>query len=236
MHVFYSNNIQLNNAILSEEESLHLSKVLRLKEGVTVLLLDGKGGMFEGEVILVHQKNSSIGNLRKLKDSNNRPYRLHVAIAPTKMMERFEWFLEKATEIGIDEITPIISKRTERNHVKMQRVEKIVLSAMKQSMNAQLPVLNDSILFGDFIKKDISGSRYIAHCIPSEKPYLSYQARNHNQITVLVGPEGDFTQEEVDAALKLGYTAISLGESRLRAETAGIIVCAQVQTAWQIHS
>lgn len=236
MHVFYTTAFQGDKAILTEEESLHLSKVLRLKEGSKVLLLDGKGGMFEGEVLIVHQKNTAIGHLRKLPSAAQRPYRLHVAIAPTKMMERLEWFLEKATEIGIDEITPLISKRTERDQVKLQRVEKIVLAAMKQSMNAKMPQLNEATTMSAFLKKDINGATFIAHCIPGDKPLLTKKAIAQTNITVLVGPEGDFTQEEVDAALKAGYEAISLGESRLRAETAGVIVCAQVQAAWQLSA
>ena len=234
MHVFYTQAFQSDKAILTEEESLHLSKVLRLKEGEHVLILDGKGNMFEGEILLVHAKNSAIGNLKRLDAGSHRPYRLHVAIAPTKMMERLEWFLEKATEIGIDEITPLISKRTERDQVKMQRVEKIVLAAMKQSMNAHMPVINEVTSFSSFLKKESTGAHFIAHCIPGTKPLLTNLARQHAIITVLVGPEGDFTPEEVDQALQAGYTAISLGESRLRAETAGVIVCAQVQAAWQM--
>ena len=233
MHVFYTTAFQGDKAILNEEESLHLSKVLRLKEGTQVLLLDGAGGKFEGNVLSVHAKNSVVGNLVRIESDYNRPYRLHVAISPTKMMERLEWFLEKATEIGIDEITILQSKRTERDQVKMQRVEKIVLAAMKQSMNAQMPVLNESISFSSFMKKEISGARFIAHCILGEKPLLTKKASNEKVITVLVGPEGDFTPEEVELAIKTGYEAISLGESRLRAETAGVIVCAQVQAAWQ---
>lgn len=236
MHVFYTTAFQGDKAILTEEESLHLSKVLRLKEGSKVLLLDGKGGMFEGEVLIVHQKNTAIGHLRKLPAAVQRPYRLHVAIAPTKMMERLEWFLEKATEIGIDEITPLISKRTERDQVKLQRVEKIVLAAMKQSMNAKMPQLNEVTTMSAFLKKDIDGAKFIAHCIPGDKPLLTKKANEQPILTVLVGPEGDFTQEEVDAALKAGYEAISLGESRLRAETAGVIVCAQVQATWQLSA
>ncbi|HOY49218.1 MAG TPA: RsmE family RNA methyltransferase [Flavobacteriales bacterium] len=236
MHVFYTTTFQGDKAILTEEESLHLSKVLRLKEGASVLLLDGKGGMFEGEVLLVHKKNSAIGNLRRLPVTNSRPYRLHVAIAPTKMMERLEWFLEKATEIGIDEITPLITNRTERDQVKMQRVEKIVLAAMKQSMTATMPVLNEVTTFATFLKKETSGLKLIAHCIPGEKPLLTQKASQADQITILVGPEGDFTAEEVGSALKVGYEAISLGQSRLRAETAGVVVCAQVQASWQIKA
>jgi len=233
MHIFFAAGLVGKQFPLNEEESLHLSKVLRLKLGETVRLLDGAGGMYEGEIQLVHQKNSVVGNLRLINSTNKRPYRLHVAISPIKMMERFEWFLEKATEIGIDEITPVLSARTERSVVKLVRMEKIVQAAMKQSMNAFHPVLNEAVTLDNFIKsKKEDADAFIAHCIPGEKPLLVNSAKGRNDITVLVGPEGDFTEAEVEKALKHNFNAVSLGESRLRSETAGIMVCAQVQAAW----
>jgi len=233
MHIFYAPGLTGVQFPLNEEESLHLSRVLRLKLGETVRLLDGTGGMFEGEIELVHQKNSVIGNLRTVDNHFRRPYRLHVAIAPTKMMERFEWFLEKATEIGIDEISPIITSRTERTVVKMPRMEKLVQAAMKQSMNAFHPKINETVTLSEFLKKPRSGDGFIAHCIPGEKPVLVKSIGAENDLTILIGPEGDFMPEEVKKAEAAGFKPISLGNSRLRAETAGVIACAQVQVVYQ---
>lgn len=236
MHIFYSTAISGNSALLGEEESLHLSKVLRLKSGDIVQVIDGVGGYFEGLVGQVHHKHTSIVELKSLPVQNQRPYKLHIAMAPTKMMDRFEWFLEKAVEIGIDEITPIITKRTERDQVKLARVEKIVLSAMKQSITPRMPKLNESIGFSSFIKQNLPSSKFIAHCEDSNKQYLTQLATNTSDLLVLIGPEGDFTIEEIAASVNAGFQEVSLGESRLRAETAAVIACAQVQAAWQLKS
>jgi 16S rRNA (uracil1498-N3)-methyltransferase len=159
---------------------------------------------------------------------------LHIAIAPTKMMERFEWFLEKATEIGIDEITPLITARTERTILKMPRMEKLVQAAMKQSMNAFHPTINEAISLSEFLKQEEPHSKLIAHCIPGEKPLLVNTIRDSLKLTILIGPEGDFTADEVKKSEGAGYQSISLGTSRLRAETAGVVACAQVQAVNQL--
>lgn len=236
MHIFYSTAISGKSALLGEEESLHLSKVLRLKSGDIVQVIDGVGGHFEGVVGQVHHKHTSIEELKSFPVQNNKPYKLHIAMAPTKMMDRFEWFLEKAVEIGIDEITPIITKRTERDQVKLTRMEKIVLSAMKQSITPRMPKINESIGFSSFIKQSLPASRFIAHCVYSNKQYLTQLASTTTDLLVLIGPEGDFTSEEISASINAGFQEISLGESRLRAETAAVIACAQVQAAWQMKS
>lgn len=236
MHVFYSTLISGTKAELGEEESLHLSKVLRLREGDPVAVMDGKGGYYEGVIGVVHAKKSVIVELRLMSDWPKRTYNLHVAIAPTKMMERFEWFLEKAVEIGVDRITPLLTRRTERNVVKMNRMEKIVLAAMKQSKTPVFPTLDELIDFESFCRQpDLPVSRFIAHCMPGGKPYLTTLANQKPEICVLIGPEGDFTPEELALALNQKFQPVSLGESRLRAETAGIIVCAQIQSLWQIQ-
>jgi len=233
MHIFYAPGLIGVQFPLNEEESLHLSRVLRLKLGETVRLLDGVGGLFEGEIQLVHQKNSVIGNIRSIENQTKRPYYLHIAIAPTKMMERFEWFLEKATEIGIDEVTPIITARTERSILKMPRMEKLVQAAMKQSMNAFHPKINAPASFSEFLKKGLTTTGFIAHCIPIEKPLLVNAMGTPEKLVLLIGPEGDFTPDEVQKAEALGYKPVSLGASRLRAETAGVVGCAQVQAIYQ---
>lgn len=236
MYIFYSQSISGNSALLGEEESLHLSKVLRLKSGDTVQLIDGVGGYFQGIVLQVHPKHTSITELKPLSVLAKRPYRLHIAMAPTKMMERFEWFLEKAVEIGIDEITPLITKRTERDQVKLVRMEKIVLAAMKQSITPWMPKLNEPIGISAFLKHDLPQNRFIAHCEDLDKRYLTQVSASIDDLLVLVGPEGDFTMEEITTCTDYGFQGISLGESRLRAETAAVVVCAQVQAAWQIKA
>lgn len=235
MHIFYTTHISGNAALLGEEESLHLSKVLRLKSGDRVQIIDGIGGYFSGEIAQVHPKHTSLIGLEPLLFKGKRPYRLHVAMAPTKMMERFEWFLEKAVEIGIDEITPIITKRTERDQVKMARMEKIVLAAMKQSITPFMPKINETISLNAFIKLNQSSAKFIAHCEDGIKPYLSRMAKDQKDLLVLIGPEGDFTLDEIEHCISNGFQQISLGESRLRAETAAIVACSQVQSSWQMN-
>ncbi len=236
MHVFYTTNIQGKQAILNEEESLHLAKVLRLREGDLVAIMDGNGAYYEGRVELVHARHSTVNRLELQLSSAPRPYKLHVAIAPTKMMERFEWFLEKAVEIGIDRISPLQTKRTERSTLKRNRLEKIVLTAMKQSKTPLFPQLDELRSFDEWCtNSDLPKARFIAHCLPGQKPYLTQLAGSQREVCVFIGPEGDFTPEEVQLALQHGFQAVSLGESRLRAETAGIVACAQIQSIWQIN-
>lgn len=229
MHVFYAPGLNGTSVTLSGEESLHLAKVLRLQPGDRVRLIDGAGGTCEGVVLLAHPKHSEITDIRLLDRQKLRDYYLHIAMAPTKMMERFEWFLEKATEIGIDEITPLLTSRTERTGIKKSRMEKVVQAAMKQSMTAFHPVLNELTPFGSFLKAGPVANGFIAHCIPGSKPHLLEAAGTGTRITVLIGPEGDFTPEEAGMAEAAGYRSVTLGQSRLRTETAGIVVCAQLQ-------
>jgi 16S rRNA (uracil1498-N3)-methyltransferase len=206
---------------------LHLSRVLRLKLGETVRLLDGVGGMFEGEIQLVHQKNSVVGNLRPVEIQNQRPYYLHIAIAPTKMMERFEWFLEKATEIGIDEITLIQTKHSERKNQKTERLEKIAISAMKQSLKAYLPKVNELMDFNEFIQNANFEAKFLAHLTDDAKP-LKDVAANKKEVLLMIGPEGDFSQDEILLAQNIGFQLVTLGNSRLRTETAGVVACSIV--------
>ncbi len=228
MHLFLAKGITGIQFPLNEDESLHLARVLRLKLGETVQLLDGEGGIYEGEIQLVHQKNSVVGNIRKIESGVKRNYKLHIAIAPTKMMERLEWFLEKATEVGIDQITPIITQRSERTIVKQYRLEKIVQAAMKQSRQTYLPVVNESVTFDQFLQMQHSGKLCIAHCIDSQKTPFKAIAAAHSDICILIGPEGDFSQQEVDKAIAKNAITVTLGNSRLRTETAGVVACIQM--------
>lgn len=237
MHIFYAAEITDATAVLSEEESLHLSRVLRIQPGALVFLIDGSGATYEGVVAESHAKRSVISNLKIVSEGTSRPYRLHIAIAPTKMMDRFEWFLEKSVEVGIDEITPIITSRSERKVLNTARVAKVVLAAMKQSGNSKFPVLNEPVSFSEFVKPGFATDTFIAHCLPGEKKLtLDKAADSKPSVTVLIGPEGDFTEEEIQKSINAGARPVTLGDSRLRTETAALVACILLQTIWQLKA
>jgi len=225
MHVFYTPKIKGISYRLTEEESKHAIKVLRLKAGDEICMTDGCGGMYFGIIDNPDLKKCTIQVIEKIEQYNRRNYHLHIAIAPTKSNERFEWFLEKATEIGIDEITPIICKHSERKIIKHERFDKIILSAMKQSLRAYKPKLNPLTTFSDFINSCDTNSTFIAHCENTPKQSLKSQITNYQNITILIGPEGDFSQDEIKKAVDNNIKEVHLGKSRLRTETAGIIAC-----------
>lgn len=207
-----------------KEESKHLIRVLRKSSGDTILITNGKGICFTGELINSDEKKCQISVINAEKNEKHWPYYLHVAIAPTKMNDRMEWFVEKATEIGVDEITPLICGRSERKEIKTDRLVKVAISAMKQSLKYTLPKINEAISFVNFIKKNSDGIRLIAHCEESNKTELTKLEKKVNY-TVLIGPEGDFSAAEIDLALQHQYIPLSLGKSRLRTETAGVFIC-----------
>ncbi|GAB4281197.1 MAG: 16S rRNA (uracil(1498)-N(3))-methyltransferase [Marinilabiliales bacterium] len=226
MHIFYEPNINNNKIELNENETNHCYKVLRLREGEKVQVINGKGTIYNAIIKELNNKKC----LLDIEDTNffekDRNYNLHIAIAPTKNIDRFEWFLEKSTEIGIDTITPLICSRSERKKIKHDRCEKIIISAMKQSKNLYKPVLNQLTRFKDFVKNNSNKDQlYIAHCNDDNIPLLKNIAKINKDITVLIGPEGDFTTDEVNLALANNYNEISLGNHRYRTETAGLIAC-----------
>ncbi len=225
MHVFYTPEIKKITYHLTKEESKHAIKVLRLKIGDEICMIDGKGGMYFGIIDEPNPKKCIIRVIEKIEQYNRRNYYLHIAIAPTKNIERFEWFLEKATEIGIDEITPLLCQRSERKIIKADRLEKIILTAMKQSKRAYKPKLNMLTSYSKFIDEKFEGGGFIAHCEEVSKPSLKSQVTKFQKITILIGPEGDFTINEIEMAKSKGYQEINLGKSRLRTETAGIVAC-----------
>ncbi len=226
MHIFYTKNIQGQIGILDEIESHHCIKVLRLKPGDEVCMVDGIGGFYEGIVSVPDHKACTIDIKQAKFEYGKRDFHLHIAIAPTKNIDRFEWFLEKATEIGIDEICPIICQRSERKALRDDRLEKVITSAMKQSLKAYHPVLNHSVSFNDYVKSHAkTGTRLIAHCMEEEKLELIRIKPQNADFTILIGPEGDFSAEELQIAVKEGFIPISLGNSRLRTETAGVVAC-----------
>jgi 16S rRNA (uracil1498-N3)-methyltransferase len=225
MHIFYEPNLLSDIVTLSPEESAHCTRVLRLRIGQEIGITDGKGMFANASLLDVNAKRTT-ATVQQRKNTPARPYRLHMAVAPTKNIDRFEWFLEKATECGIEEITPIICAQSERTVVKPERLQKIILAAMKQSQRAWLPVLHDAIKFKDFInglgKTQLA---CMAHCAEGEKQTLTKICNPGSDILIMIGPEGDFSKEEIQQATQMGVKSITLGESRLRTETAALVAC-----------
>ena len=219
--------------MLDEQESKHAIRVLRLVRGDRVVLIDGRGGWYEAIIEEEHPKRCKLRIQSHTPDYHVLPYHLHLAISPTKNMDRFEYFLEKATEIGISEITPLICQRSERKQVKAERMERILVAAMKQSLRAFKPVLNSITGMEEFLTKDREGSLGIAHCFPSERKRIVDLDRSAASYTLLVGPEGDFTEEELKRALERGYVPFHLGDSRLRTETAGVYIASAISLLYQ---
>lgn len=217
--------IQNNVAILNEDESLHCIKVLRHKVGDTINVIDGAGLMALGTIEAAHAKQCAISLINKKLVPKSRNYYLHIAIAPTKNIERIEWFVEKAVEIGVDEISFIRCKNSERTVVKDDRIRKVAESAVKQSKQAYLPKLNSVIDFNTFVKSISSDNKLIAHCEENTKQHLKQYIFKNKSTVVLIGPEGDFNKEEVELATSQNYVSVALGESRLRTETAGLFIC-----------
>lgn len=233
MNIFFAPNISGENYLLDEVESKHCIRVLRLKKSDNIMLVDGKGGMYSGIISNPDPKKCLIEIVNHTPGFEKRNYSLHVAIAPTKNIDRFEWFIEKAVEIGIDEITPLLCEHSERRSLNPERLEKIIVSAMKQSLKAYKPVLNNLTNFDAFCKKAINGEKFIAHCEESQKLFLGNELAQGKDYVVLIGPEGDFTANEIEIAKANGYREISLGNSRLRTETAGVVtstIAAMVNT------
>jgi 16S rRNA (uracil1498-N3)-methyltransferase len=229
MQLFYSTEItDTNNTFtFSKEESKHIVKVLRKKEQGILHVTNGKGYIFKCEINSANDKKCAVSILDTTKQESSK-YKLHLAVAPTKMNDRFEWFLEKATEIGISEITPIICDHSERKIIKPERFEKILESAMKQSLSAYKPVLNDAISFKNFVTETKNTNRFIAHCEETDKKSLKKELQPNKDYLILIGPEGDFSQKEIDLALKHNFIPVTLGETRLRTETAAIVACHSV--------
>ena len=221
MQLFYLQNPN-SEIILSSEESKHATKVLRKKEGDILNFTDGKGGFYKAEITVADSRKCRLQIISTEQKPKQHNYHLHIAIAPTKNMDRYEWFLEKATEIGIDEITPIICEHSERKVLKTERCNRILLSAMKQSLKFHLPKLNEAISLKDFLKQDFEGNKYIAHCEDGDKIELRVEKKAENTL-ILIGPEGDFSPSEIEMALQNQFKAVSLGTSRLRTETAGLV-------------
>ena len=267
MSLFFVPTLSAGN-VLPEEESQHAVKVLRLKVGEQITVVDGVGGFYKATIINPHPKHCTFEITETIVEYGKRDYHLHIAIAPTKNMERLEWFIEKATEIGIDEITPLICRYSERKIIKAERLEKIIVSAAKQSVKAYFSILNPQCSFEELMNKHQASQKFIAHCyttstptpllkkrgednlntstltsqptplleemeeaaeemeeILHDKKLLQNELKKSSNVLILIGPEGDFSIEEVQRALSLGFIPVSLGNSRLRTETAGVVAC-----------
>lgn len=224
MHVFYTPDIQ-NSPELPEEEAQHCLRVLRLGTGDEITLTDGKGCFYKAEITAASGKRCLVSVKETIPQAPLWQCHLHIAVAPTKNMDRNEWFAEKATEIGFDELTFLNCRFSERKVIKTERIEKILVSAIKQSLKARLPKLNEMTDFSRFIAQEFKGQKFIAHCYEGEKPLLKDVLTPGKDAVVLIGPEGDFSEEEVRAAIAHGFVPISLGKSRLRTETAALVAC-----------
>jgi len=228
MHLFYTPDIVTDTYTLNEEESKHCIKVLRLQAGCIVTLVDGRGGFYQAQIIDPHPKKTTLRILTTQLSYGKRNHYLHIAVAPTKNMERIEWFLEKATEIGIDEISLIICDRSERKEVKSDRLNKVITSAVKQSLKAYHPQLNETSSFKNFLKKKLPSQKFIAHCLNVEKKTLKNCLHNQSDYVILIGPEGDFSPNEIALATEANFIPVTLGNARLRTETAALEACFEI--------
>ena len=225
MNVFYvphcSGSLEIQ---LDENESNHCVKVLRLRNGDNITMIDGVGGLFQAHIIDAHHKKCRVEIKESTFVPKPEPF-IHIAIAPTKNIERFEWFVEKSIEIGVGMITPLLCEKSERKIVNHERIEKIVVSAMKQSLNLHITTLNELTKFSDVIKNMKLAQNFIAHCENTEKQSLKQLCKPQTDTLILIGPEGDFSAKEIALAINSGFNPVTLGDTRLRTETAGIVAC-----------
>ncbi len=227
MHIFYEKEVSGSTITLSQEESRHCLRVLRMLPGQEAIIVDGKGTRYRA-VLKDSSRKEAVFSVKETEfNVGKRPFHLHMAVAPTKNIDRFEWFLEKATECGIDEITPVICEQSERRVIKPQRLEKILIAAMKQSLRAFLPKLNAIAPLDAFLRQPLTDHRFIAHCGNGNKKHLGDVYSPGNDALFLVGPEGDFSDREIETVIEQGFTAISMGGHRLRTETAALALCVQ---------
>ncbi|MBR9757762.1 MAG: 16S rRNA (uracil(1498)-N(3))-methyltransferase [Algicola sp.] len=229
MQLFYNPTLTQhdNQVTFPKDESRHIVKVLRKTIGDTLYITNGKGWLFQAQLSVADFKNC-LATITEKSFQERHKYYLHLAVAPTKMNDRYEWFLEKATEIGIDEITPIICDHSERKTIKPERFERILQSAMKQALQHYLPKLNPAQTFSEFMHRPPTGELFIAHCEPTKKQALKQCLKPAQHITILIGPEGDFSVKEIETALKNNFIPVTLGNTRLRTETAAIVACHSV--------
>jgi 16S rRNA (uracil1498-N3)-methyltransferase len=233
MQLFYTNTIQGQTAYFDTEETKHCTKTLRKRVGDRLYLTDGQGNLFEAEITAFDKKSTTLHILQTLPSPDQRPFQLHLAIAPTKNNSRLEWFLEKATELGVDEVHFIQCQRSERKNIRQERLEKIVLAAAKQSLKTILPTLHPLRPFKELVQAAQAAFKGIAHCNSEALPALKTQIGSAPSLFLMIGPEGDFSVDEVEFARAQGFQEIGLGKSRLRTETAGLVACHTVHLLWE---
>ena len=229
MQLFYNPDIDptTENFSFDKVESKHIIKVLRKKDTDILHVTNGLGDLFETEITLASDYKCTVKIISCTKEAPSKVH-LHLAVAPTKMNDRYEWFLEKATEIGVQEITPIICDHSERKVVNQERFDKIILAAMKQANLLYLPKLNTAITFKEFVNQSNKGHLLIAHCEETDKKTLKSVLKPNENSTILIGPEGDFSEKEIALALANKFIPVSLGNTRLRTETAAVVACHSV--------
>jgi len=229
MQLFYDATLTAPDTVFSfdKEESKHIIKVLRKKDGDILHVTNGLGYLFTTQITLASEKNCTV-QITQVELQKPLAYQLHLAVAPTKMNDRFEWFLEKATELGITEITPILCDHAERKHINLDRLEKVIISAMKQSNQCYLPKIHPFTPFSAFVKAERTGQLFVAHCEETERFSLKSKLSPNQETTILIGPEGDFSSAEIQLALTQHFQAVTLGSTRLRTETAALAACHSV--------
>ena len=229
MNVFYLPDAQIGTVSFPEDESKHIVRVLRMREGDCFCVTDGKGNMYDAELIDAHPKRATVILSNQRRGYDVRDFRVSIAIAPTKLNERTEWFFEKATEIGIDEVKLFSSYHSERRTVNLERFKKIVVSAMKQSVKSKMPQLDEMVSFDKLVRQDFAGQKFIAWIDEDVNEQLCDLYKKGENALVLIGPEGDFSKEEVALAKDNGFIPVSLGDARLRTETAAVVACHTIQ-------
>ena len=235
MNVFYLPDAENGMISFPEEESKHCVKVLRMQEGDRFCVTNGKGSLFDGELVEAHPKRAVACLTNQRPGYDNRPFSLEIAIAPTKLNERTEWFLEKATEIGIDKVRLFASYHSERRVANVERFRKVMISAIKQSIKSKLPEIEDVVDFNKLVKQPFDGQKFIAWIDDNVTELLCDKYEKGKNALVLIGPEGDFSAEEVKLAVENGFVPVSLGDARLRTETAAIVACHTVQLINQMN-
>ena len=234
MIIFYAPDI-LSCPVLPEEESGHAVRVLRKRTGDEIIVVDGRGGRYTARITDAHPKHCGLEILSS-EVMPERPYRISLAVAPTKNTERIEWMLEKCVEMGLERFTPLLCRFSERKELKTERLERIAVSAMKQSLKACLPLLDPMTGFRTYVSEPYSGQKFIAHCMAGlERKLLSCEIKPATDVRILIGPEGDFSDEEVSLALSCGYVPVSLGNERLRTETASLAAVHTVHVINELH-
>ena len=235
MQLFYSTNIQSNHLVLEGEEARHV-QVLRKQPGDKLHVVNGQGTLFTTKLDEVEKKRCILAITKRVEEYQKSAFRLGIAIAPTKNIARLEWFLEKCTEIGISDVFPVLCDHSERKHIRPDRLEKILIAAMKQSLKAYLPRLHPLVKFSDWVQSNLEwDQKMIGHCIESKKVGIPQIYQPGHDVLLLIGPEGDFSPEEVAISVQNGFEPVHLGPHRLRTETAGVVACHTIQLLNQMR-